>query len=71
MMRRKVRLVVDPVACEGRGPCCELLPEWIKPDPWGFPVIPDGSVPERFLGLAQMAVAECPRMALHLVQCPS
>ncbi len=38
-------LVVDPIACDGHGVCAELLPERIRLDPWGFPIIEAGPVP--------------------------
>ena len=30
-----MRLKVDPIACDGRGLCAELLPELITLDDWG------------------------------------
>ena len=38
-------LVVDPIACDGHGVCAELLPERIRLDPWGFPIIEAGPGP--------------------------
>jgi ferredoxin len=35
------RLRVDPIACDGRGLCAEILPELITLDDWGFPIIGD------------------------------
>ena len=32
------RLVVDWVACDGRGLCVELVPELLTADDWGYPV---------------------------------
>lgn len=61
------RLVVDPTACDGYGACSELLPEWIVPDEWGYPVLGAGPVPERLVPLARRAVRACPRLALTLV----
>ena len=63
----RLRLVVDPVACDGNGSCAELLPEWVALDEWGFPVVRPGPVPGSLAGHARRAVAACPRMALHLV----
>lgn len=63
----RLRLVVDPVACDGNGSCAELLPEWVALDEWGFPVVRPGPVPGPLVGHARRAVAACPRMALHLV----
>lgn len=64
MTRR--RLAVDPIACEGRGLCSELLPELIRSDDWGFPIPADGAVPEALLPAARRAVAACPVLALRL-----
>jgi len=32
-------LVVDPIACDGRGVCAEMLPERIELDRWGYPIV--------------------------------
>ena len=61
-------LKVNPIACEGHGMCIELLPELIAPDPWGYPLIAPGPVPEELLGLARRAVNSCPTLALLLTR---
>ena len=66
--RRRYRLVVDPIACDGAGVCAELVPEWIRLDPWGYPIIGTGDVPGPVVGHAERAVASCPRLALTLVR---
>ena len=33
------RVRLDPIACDGRGVCAELLPERIELDDWGYPMI--------------------------------
>ena len=64
--RVAVRLRVDPAACDAYGYCAELLPERVTLDEWGYPVV-DGTPVEASLAvLAKLAVAECPRRALHL-----
>ncbi len=65
-MTARTRLRVDPVACDGRGLCAELIPEMIILDDWGFPVIRDADVPTALHALAADAVRLCPRLALHL-----
>jgi ferredoxin len=60
------RMVVDWTACDGRGLCAELLPELVSRDEWGFPLIPDPTVPESLRGHADRAIAACPRLALRL-----
>jgi len=63
-------LIVNPIACEAHGVCAELLPELIGRDPWGYPVIPSGPVPESLIKLARRAVASCPTLALRLTEAP-
>jgi ferredoxin len=68
MSRARYRLVVDPIACDGAGVCAELLPEMITLDPWGYPIIHAGEVPDGLLDLARRATTSCPRLALSLVR---
>jgi ferredoxin len=60
------RLRVDPIACDGRALCAEMLPELITLDDWGFPIIGDGPVPRRLLGDVQVTVRACPKLALKI-----
>lgn len=62
------RLRVNPIACEAHGMCAELLPELITADPWGYPILAPGPVPDDLLPLARRAVAACPTLALLLEQ---
>ena len=57
-----MRLGVNPIACEAHGLCAELISE----DPWGYPIIAPGPVPDRLVPLARRAVALCPTLALLL-----
>ncbi len=66
-MRRRLRIVVDPTACEGRGLCAELLPERIDLDPFGYPIVLDDEVGPELVSHARRAVQMCPQLALHLV----
>jgi len=67
-----VRLVVDLIACDGRGLCAELLPELITLDDWGYPLLSGRpllsgcTVPAALRGEASAAVQLCPRLALRL-----
>ena len=61
-------LVVDPIACEGRGVCAEMLPERIELDRWGYPVVDGKEIPPRSTEHAVRAVRACPPQALHLVE---
>ena len=66
--RPRFTLVVDPIACDGHGVCAELLPELIRLDRWGFPIIESGAVPPPLIDHARRTVTSCPRLALHLVE---
>ncbi|HEX3623188.1 MAG TPA: ferredoxin [Acidimicrobiales bacterium] len=59
-------LRVDPIACDGHGICAELLPEWIRLDDWGYPIVRAEAVPPELLAHARWAVSNCPVLALHL-----
>jgi ferredoxin len=65
-MTRRTRLAVDPIACDGRGLCAELLPELITLDDWGFPVLASGEVPGALRAEAAAVTRLCPRLALRL-----
>jgi ferredoxin len=69
--RRNVRLVVDPIACDGYGACAELLPEWIEADEWGYPVIRMEAIPPHLRDHTMRAVHGCPKLALRLVPAAS
>ena len=60
------RIRVNPIACDGYGLCAEFLPEMIRLDEWGYPVVDPGPVPRRHEANARRAVAACPRLALLL-----
>ena len=65
-----LRLMVDPIACDGRGLCAELLPELITLDDWGFPLVFVRDVPDALRGEASAAARLCPRLALRLQRAP-
>ena len=65
-MSRSFTLAIDRINCDGRGLCAELLPELIRLDEWGYPIIASGPIPEHLLPLAQRAVDDCPVLALAL-----
>ena len=60
------RLKVNPIMCKAHGLCAELLPELIRLDDWGYPIIDDPDVPPDLYGLARRAVDACPTLALLL-----
>ena len=63
-MKRHLR--IDPIACDGRGLCAELFPEWIVLDDWGYPIVDHGAIPDQLLAHARRAVEACPKLALTL-----
>ena len=65
-MTARSRLRVDPIACDGRGLCAEVLPELITLDDWGYPIIGDGEPAGRLRHAANEAIRLCPKLALRL-----
>jgi ferredoxin len=65
-MTRQVELVVDRIKCDGRGLCAEILPELIRLDSWGYPIVTPGPIPQQLIALAERAVDDCPTLALAL-----
>ena len=63
-----MEIAINRIRCDGRGLCAELLPEMIRLDDWGYPIIAAGPVPRHLLPHAQKAVASCPVLALALRQ---
>ncbi|MET9292684.1 NADH-ubiquinone oxidoreductase-F iron-sulfur binding region domain-containing protein [Streptomyces sp. NPDC003077] len=60
------RLAVDWTLCEGHGLCAGLLPEAVRLDGDGYPVVADAPLPGRLRTRAQRAVRRCPALALRL-----
>ncbi|HXN02044.1 MAG TPA: ferredoxin [Candidatus Dormibacteraeota bacterium] len=65
-MKASIHLTIDRTKCDGHGLCAELLPELIRLDDWGYPIITPGPIPERLGRIAQRAVDTCPVLALAL-----
>ena len=59
-------LLVDPIACDGRGLCAELFPERVELDEWGYPIIDEDVIGAELEKHARRAVAACPTLALRL-----
>ena len=62
------QLRVNPIACTGHGVCAELLPELVRLDEWGYPIIDPRPVPLALDRDARRAVAACPALALKLTR---
>jgi len=61
-----MHLRVNPVDCVGHGLCAELLPELMRVDEWGYPIVNDGAVPPELVEAARRAARVCPTLALLL-----
>ena len=62
-------LQVNPILCDGFGHCGELVPELVKMDEWGYPIINPEPVPFTNTGAhesARYAERGCPRQALRI-----
>ena len=46
--------------------CAELLPEHIRLDDWGYPIVDGEPVAPELVALARRAAAACPTLALLL-----
>ena len=57
-------LRVNPITCTGHGMCAELLPELIRLDPWGYPILSSTRCPAPLAGSRQAGGAACPTLAL-------
>jgi len=62
------RLRVDWPACKANGVCAEVLPQLVKLDEWGYPLIPARPVPDPLVSQAERTVSACPTQALRLVE---
>ena len=60
------RVAVDPIRCTGHGLCAELLPEALRLDEWGYPLVTADRVPVELLRRARRTAAACPTRALRL-----
>ena len=63
-----MKLAVNRIACAGHGLCAELLPERIRLDEWGYPIIDDAVLPADLEAHARRAADACPTLALLLAR---
>ena len=57
------RLRINPIACEGHGVCVELLPELLRLDDWGYPIVDQVRVDDALRQHARRAANCCPTLA--------
>ena len=62
----KKRLTVDWTMCVAHGLCAELVPELIRLDDWGYPIVKPGPIPWNLEPHVKRAVDACPTLALLL-----
>jgi ferredoxin len=60
------RMRVNPIRCTAHGMCAELLPEAIRLDDWGYPIVDGEPLPESLVQHARRAADACPTLALLL-----
>jgi ferredoxin len=58
-----MRLRVNPITCVGHGLCAELLPERVRLDEWGYPILDSDEVPPELIRHARRAADACPALA--------
>jgi ferredoxin len=60
------RLEIDWTRCDGHGLCAALLPEAIRADDWGYPIIDQRQLAGQPANAVKRVVACCPSLALRL-----
>ena len=65
-MSRETHVQIDPIACEAHGMCAELLPERIRLDDWGYPIVDDRPLDAGLVAMARKAAQACPTLAIKL-----
>jgi ferredoxin len=62
-----VKVIVNPVVCEGHGRCYELAPDIYKEDERGHCSIENEEVPPDLEEIAGLAARSCPEKAITVV----
>jgi ferredoxin len=60
------RLVLDPIACAAHGLCADLLPERVRLDEWGYPIVDGRPLGPDLVAHARRAATACPTLALRV-----
>ena len=69
MSRPTERLHLDRIACTGHGVCATILPELVRLDEWGYPVLePVIEASDHNRPVLKAAVKMCPARALRLIR---
>ena len=63
---KQVRLQVDPLTCRAHGLCADELPDAIRLDEWGYPILNDRPLAPQLVRRAKAAANACPVLALRL-----
>jgi ferredoxin len=64
-----MRIRVDPEKCQGHNRCKAAAPELFALDRFGnASAVGDGRVPPEFEEKARLAVANCPELAIEIVE---
>lgn len=66
--RGSLKLNVNPIRCRAHGLCAELLPEHVRLDEWGYPMLDGEPIEPELERLARRAADACPTLALLLEQ---
>ena len=61
-----MKLKVNPIRCAAHGLCAELLPEHVRLDEWGYPILDGVPIEPELERLARRAADACPTLALLL-----
>jgi ferredoxin len=59
-------LEIDWTRCDGHGLCADLLPDRIRRDEWGFPIVGRKTVQPGEAQDVRRTIAVCPALALRL-----
>ncbi len=65
-----MRIEVDSSKCQGHNRCMIYAPEMFEVDEYGFAAVQtaDGVVPEEHVEAVKMAVANCPELAIIVLE---
>lgn len=63
---RQMSLQLNPLICRAHGLCAQELPEAIRLDEWGYPILDGAPVARHLIGRARAAANACPVLALRL-----